>query len=198
MFRPVIRAATPDDRAALYDICLRTGDAGSDATHLYPDPHLIGSVFVGPYLSLDGCIGFVALDASSRPAGYALAALDTASFERECATKWWPSLRLRYPDPGGVATSPDERLMARIHHPPTTDPAITGAYPAHLHLDLLPSLQGTGTGRRLMEQILETLGTAGVPGVHLGVDPANTNAIGFYTHMGFEAVANSDWMTRHV
>jgi hypothetical protein len=30
----VLRWAQPDDREALYEVCLRTGDAGNDARHL--------------------------------------------------------------------------------------------------------------------------------------------------------------------
>jgi hypothetical protein len=34
---PPIRPARPDDRAAVYEICLRTGDAGGDARGRFAD-----------------------------------------------------------------------------------------------------------------------------------------------------------------
>ena len=61
-------------------------------------------------------------------------------------------------------------------------------YPAHLHIDLLPRLQGRGVGRRLVDTLLDALRRRGVPGVHLGVDAANTRAIGFYEHVGFAPI----------
>ena len=57
----LIRSAVADDRDALYDICLRTGDAGSDATALYRDPELIGAIWAGPYLALEPDLSFVAV-----------------------------------------------------------------------------------------------------------------------------------------
>lgn len=39
-----VRRATPADRAALFRVCLETGNAGEDATALYPtDPEGLGA-----------------------------------------------------------------------------------------------------------------------------------------------------------
>jgi ribosomal protein S18 acetylase RimI-like enzyme len=67
----------------------------------------------------------------------------------------------------------------------TEDAQVTAAYPAHLHIDLLPELQGRGIGRRLIDTVLDRLREASVPGVQLGVDPRNTSAQAFYTRLGF-------------
>ncbi len=80
---PQIREVVVSDLDALYEVCLRTGDSGSDASALYKDPRLLGEVYVGPYVMLDGAIGLTAVD-SVGPGGYALAAIDTRGFER-CA-----------------------------------------------------------------------------------------------------------------
>ena len=58
------------------------------------------------------------------------------------------------------------------------------AYPAHLHIDLLPPFQGGGHGRALMETFYAAAARAGAPGVHLTVMAANTRALGFYRHLG--------------
>ena len=71
-----VRAAEPSDRDALYEVCLLTGDAGRDATALYPDRSLLGDVFVGPYLALCPDLALVADDGTGA-AGYALGALET-------------------------------------------------------------------------------------------------------------------------
>ena len=63
------------------------------------------------------------------------------------------------------------------------------AYPAHLHIDLEARARGRGLGRVLIEGLLTDLRARGVPGVHLGVDVANANAIAFYRHLGFRDVA---------
>jgi ribosomal protein S18 acetylase RimI-like enzyme len=39
-----------------------------------------------------------------------------------------------------------------------------------------------------MDTLVDALRGRGVAGVHLGVDPANHRAIGFYRHLGFEYV----------
>ena len=58
-------------------------------------------------------------------------------------------------------------------------------YPAHLHIDLLPSAQGQGWGRALMDRFLAQLRAAGVAGVHLGVATVNLRAVAFYARLGF-------------
>ena len=50
--RPLVDSYRPADRAALYDVCLRTGDLGADARTTYTDPDLLGHVYLGAYLEL--------------------------------------------------------------------------------------------------------------------------------------------------
>lgn len=184
---PRIRPVATTDPAevdSLYDICLRTGDGGKDATALYGDPRLLGEVYLGAYLQLEPDLAFV-LDSPDGPLGYVLGARDTLAFEAACQRSWWPQLRERYPLGRFPKESPDERLVRLMHSPHPADPAVVGEYPAHLHIDILPAGQGGGNGRRLMEHLLEALRTAGAPGVHLGVATANRQAVGFYQHLGF-------------
>jgi ribosomal protein S18 acetylase RimI-like enzyme len=178
-----IRPYQSGDEPALYEVCLRTGDAGRDATGLYDDPRLLGHLYVGPYLALAPELAFVLADAGT-PVGYVLGALDTDRFAAACEVSWWPPLRRRYPDPADPRT-PDQRLAALIHHPPAQSAEVTARYPSHLHIDLLPAAQGRGHGRALMRRLLDALAAAGSPGVHLGVARDNENAIGFYRRLGF-------------
>ena len=60
------------------------------------------------------------------------------------------------------------------------------AYPSHLHIDLLERAQGRGYGRRMIEQVMDTLRRRGSPGAHLGVSMMNTPAFGFYERLGFK------------
>jgi ribosomal protein S18 acetylase RimI-like enzyme len=157
------------------------------ATALYRDPALLGEVYVGPYLRFAPEHALVGVD-DAGVAGYVLGAPDTAAFEALCEQSWWPSLRDRYPLDLFPSDSPDGRIVHLIHNPPTASPDVVERYPAHLHIDLLPRLQGQGDGRRLLTALLESLATAGAPGVHLGVSTTNQRAIGFYRRMGFTEV----------
>ncbi|MBD5786079.1 GNAT family N-acetyltransferase [Cellulosimicrobium terreum] len=189
-----IRPARVDDPAEvdrLYDICLRTGESGLDATDLYDDPRLLGEVYLGAYLALEPDLAFV-LDDAGRAAGYVLGARDTAAFEATCEREWWPALRERYPLGSFPPGSRDEALVRQVHAPYTTDPTVVAEHPAHLHVDLLPTAQGGGNGRRLLGTLFDALRVAGVPGVHLGVARDNESAVGFYRHLGFTELSGSE------
>jgi ribosomal protein S18 acetylase RimI-like enzyme len=183
-----LRFARAEDEAALYEICLRTGDSGADASRLYSDPRLLGEVYVGPYLRLEPGFAFVAEDADG-VAGYALGALDTTDFEQRCERLWWPELRRRHPAGSAPVGTPDATMVGLIHQPPRASRSVTERYPSHLHIDLLPRTQGRGVGRLLIEHLLRALSAAGSPGVHLGVGRANERAVGFYRRMGFTVAA---------
>ena len=185
-----IRPARPDDRADLYEICLRTGDAGQDATGRYDDPDLLGEVYVGPYLALEPRFAFVVTldeEPEGHSQGYCLGALDSGQFAQRCEREWWPALRAQYPL-DSARREADQALVRVIHQPPSAPTRLTDRYPSHLHIDLLPSLQGQGAGRALLERLLAALADAGSPGVHLGVATENTHAIGFYQRLGFAEV----------
>ena len=65
-------------------------------------------------------------------------------------------------------------------------------YPAHLHIDLLPDAQGAGHGRALIDTFRAAAAEAGAPALHVGVDPANTRALGFYARLGFTPIPVAD------
>lgn len=184
----VIRPARSDDDAEvarLYEICLRTGAAGSDATAQYTDPKLLGHVYVGPYLAYRSKLAFVLADAADVPQGYVLGVADTYEFEQQLAEQWWPALRSWYPRDSYPAGTADGGVVGLIHGWKPTPEVVLADYSAHLHIDLLPAAQGGGNGRRLLEHLLDELRARGVGGVHLGVDAENERAIGFYRHLGF-------------
>jgi ribosomal protein S18 acetylase RimI-like enzyme len=182
---PRIETAGLHDLPGAYRVCLLAGDAGRDASPLHRDPDLLGHVFVGPYITAGTGTQRVVVD-DEGVAGYLLSTDDTLAFETWAETTWWPPLRERYPprDDG----SRDAELIAQIHAPERTPEALAKAYPAHLHIDLLERVRGLGVGRALIDGLLVELHGRGIRGVHLGVDEANANAIGFYEHLGFVEV----------
>jgi ribosomal protein S18 acetylase RimI-like enzyme len=178
-----MRPGTAHDAPGVYRVCLLTGAAGGDASALHDDPDLLGHLWAGPYLAFPDAVTRVVHD-DHGVAGYCLAVPDTARFERWVDEAWLPPLRERHPVGSGT-TPADAALVDRFHHPTRTDAALLGAYPAHLHVDLLPRLQGQGWGRRVVAAVLEELADAGATGVHLGVDESNTGAHAFYERLGF-------------
>jgi ribosomal protein S18 acetylase RimI-like enzyme len=183
----VLRAYRPDDLEALYTIALRTGDNGADASAAYADPKMVGHIYAAPYAVLEPGLAFVVEDAEG-VAGYIVGALDTHAFERRLERDWWPALRAAYADPSGTPPegwSADERRCFQIHHPDRTPRRVSEPWPSHLHINLLPRLQGQGFGRRLIDRWLRAAADAGSTGAHLGVGGPNTRGVRFYRGYGF-------------
>jgi len=183
----VIRGVEARDLGDLYRICLLTGDAGQDASALYRDPELVGHCFAAPYAVLEPGSGYVAQDGDG-VGGYILGARDTLAFEASLEADWWPDLRPRYPPPTGdpAGWSLDDQRAWQIHNPRPPPARITGPYASHLHIDLLPRLQGRGLGKAMIDTWLDRMRQLGSPGAHLGVSRQNHRAIRFYQRYGFE------------
>lgn len=184
-----IRGFRAGDEAALADICLRTADAGADATGMLSNDAIWGEIFVLPYVARHPECAFV-VESDGIVAGYLVIAPDTDPFETWFATEWWPTRGAAFARPGstpreaGILAYADARRAGR--EPYGTE------YPAHLHIDLLPSLQGQGWGRRLIETAISTLRDRGVPGLHLVAAADNTAALAFYDRLGFTRLASAE------
>lgn len=184
------RQPSPADLPALYRVCLLTGDAGSDASALHDDPDLLGHHWAGPQAVHDPAMCEVVED-DEGVVGYLVGVASTSDFEEWCEREWWPALRERY-RLGLERREADMELVRSIHRPDRTPQTITGPFPGHFHVNLLPRAQWQGLGRMLIERLIDRLEQRGIAGVHLGVEPANARAIGFYRHLGFTEVAVED------
>jgi GNAT superfamily N-acetyltransferase len=202
---PVIRRYRDSDHDAVYDICVRTADAGQDARGQYHTDDLMPDLFAAPYLFLEPDFAFVlaapgssagasasgasasgASASGDRAAGYVLGTPDTAAFARAYRDRWIPRLAGRYPVPPQPPVTPDEQMLALHYRPERMIWPGLAQYPAHLHIDLLPPFQGAGHGRALMETFCAAAAAAaGAGGVHVSVLAANTPALGFYHRLGF-------------
>jgi ribosomal protein S18 acetylase RimI-like enzyme len=182
-----IRLYEPRDLADLYEICVRTGASGDDATGRYDSDDLLGDIFAAPYAILEPELAFV-VDTGDRVAGYLVATADTPAFVERYREEWLPRFDARYPlvEPAVTAT---QKMIARGHNPDSMIAPGTELFPAHLHIDLLPELQGHGFGRTLMRTLLAELRQRDVPGVHLGVGIGNHGARAFYARLGFRPLA---------
>jgi ribosomal protein S18 acetylase RimI-like enzyme len=190
----IIRPYQSTDRDAVALICLRTAAGGGDAAGVYSDDTLMPEVFALPYVEYAPELAFVVSD-GRRVLGYVIGVADTAAFIEWWKREWAPGFAARHPSPG----APTE------HEPGFTEAELIGAgadpermripeladYPAHLHIDLLPELQGQGYGRRLIDTLRAALAECGVPAVHLSMDAANTGARAFYDRLGFHELPSS-------
>ena len=180
---PIIRPYRPSDRAAMYEICLKTADAGADATGILSDGALWGDLFAVPYVDRHPDLAWIVESDDHRPIGYIVATDDTDAFNAWFREEWWPALEGRYPRPAEALSREDRLIESGYTRAPGADPN-TADYPAHLHIDLLPETQGQGLGRRLIETLFGELERRGVRGLHLGMDPNNTGAAAFYERIG--------------
>jgi ribosomal protein S18 acetylase RimI-like enzyme len=188
---PVIRPYRESDLLAVYDICLRTADAGGDARGKYRSDDLMPDLFAGPYVFLEPELAFV-LDAGGQAVGYVLGTVDTASFVRAYRERWIPRLAGRYPPLADPLGTPDDEMIALHHNPERMLLPELADYPAHLHIDLLPGYQGAGHGRALIENFVTALAEAGCSAGHLGALTENARALGFYRRIGFHPIDVAD------
>lgn len=180
-----VRPAQLSDLPYLYDICLKTGLHGGDASDVLSDPYIIGQYFAAPYLFFEPELCFV-FDIDRIPVGYIVGTSDTQAFNDWFNSHWLPQLRHKYPYSAGQSSL--EHFLYDIIHEGAIAPDFTDQYPAHLHIDLLPAGQGRGVGKQLIQTFVETLNAKQVPGLHLGVSLANVRACGFYRKMGFHEI----------
>lgn len=178
-----IRPYRPADRDALYDVCVRTADAGGDATGILSDDRLWGDLFAVPYAERHPDLAWVVETDDARVIGYLVATDDTDAFYAWFRDVWWPALSSRFPQPEQPSTREEHMIAYGYSRAPGVEP-LAAEYPAHLHIDLLPETQGQGWGRQLIITLFDELARRGVAGLHLGLDPKNTGAAAFYTRLG--------------
>lgn len=187
---PRIRPYRPADRAAMYDICVKTADAGGDATGILSDDDLWGNLFAVPYVERHPDLAWVVESDDERVVGYIVATDDTDAFAQWFRDEWWPAFHERHPRPAQAVTRGERMVEYGYSRAPGTEPN-AAEYPAHLHIDLLPETQAQGLGRRLIETLFAELTRRGVRGLHLGMDPNNTGAAAFYERLGMEQLPAS-------
>ncbi|QAY71012.1 GNAT family N-acetyltransferase [Xylanimonas protaetiae] len=210
----VLRRYTPTDRDAVREVCIRTGAAGGDARGRYSDDSLMPDVYALPYVDLEPTTAFVVVRTDDVPVppddavlrvpdgvlvGYVIAAPDTVAFVDRWPREWTPGFLERHPAPapapesGGPGYTEAALWRDGVHPERMLSPGaeVLTAYPAHLHIDLLPRAQGQGWGRRLVARLCAELADRGVPGVHLSYDAANTDARAFYDRLGFVELPGS-------
>ncbi|KAK6417372.1 hypothetical protein LTR95_017348 [Oleoguttula sp. CCFEE 5521] len=188
--RPI---SLPSDRSALDHIfrvtcgeSLKTEPSWTISSYLWCHPY--------PLLSPSTC--FVLDPGNSEgPVGYILSTPNTRQFAKDWTEKYVPSLdRKLLPEPDvNVSEAVDDKptqLLQLLYGDPEkalnfSYPGLVDTWPGHLHIDILPSHQGQGWGRKLIDTLLEALRAEGCKGVHLGMEAGSLGALKFYTKLGF-------------
>ena len=175
---------TLSDLSGVYRVCLLTGRSGRDASALHDDPDLLGHVWAGAYLVFPDAVSRVLHD-DRGVAGYCVGVPDTAALDDWLEEVWLPPLRERYPDRQRQHTRRRRARRAAAPPHPLGCRAAGDAPGAPPRRPPSPP-PGPGLGApRVVAAVLDALGEAGAPGVHLGVDEENTGAHAFYDRLGF-------------
>lgn len=145
--------------------------------------------------------------------GYIIGTTNTQTFVERYRTEHLISVDLPTSvSPENASSSSEENklrnVFLRILHEPegmlhAKHPRFLERYPAHLHVDILPSYQRQGYGGILMSEFLKELCKKEVNGVHLGMRADNTLAGKFYKKHGFEESADikmdgTTWMVKEL
>nr|WP_246577261.1 hypothetical protein [Actinospica durhamensis] len=143
-----VRRYRDEDAKAVADICVRTADAGQDATGIYADPAILDHLFAAPYAALDPQLAFVLDDGSGRAVGYVLGTDDTHRFADRFRDEWLPRVAGRHAAaPEGDPVGPDELMAWLLHNPDRLKVAGLEGYPGHLHIESIccPATSAGGT-----------------------------------------------------
>ena len=199
----IIRPYAAGDRVAVRRICCDTADAGRPVEAFFDDRELIADLLMNYYTDFEPASAWVAEQAggpaiAGEVVGYLTGCRDTGRFRRImfwCIVPralfkafwrgtWW-----------AVST----RRLIRCNLPiwwrslgNWTMPL--AGYPAHLHINLRPGMQGQGVGRQLINQFLAQLRSAGISGVHLSTREDNMAALAFFKKMGFARLDRRPFM----
>ena len=140
---PSVRGYLPGDRDAVYDVCVRTGDAGNDARGKFRQEDLLPDIYTGPYVELEPELAFV-LDDGGTAVGYVIGTADTEAFVRSYRQHWIPRLADRYRAPSKTPANAEEELVTRAFSPGQMLDTGSGTVPGPpAHRSLAP-LSGSG------------------------------------------------------
>lgn len=132
-------------------------------------------------------------DGSGKAVGYVLCAPDTPAFARRFREEFLHVVKehgIEQPAESEAVKDLATQLRRDVFYPEnmlqSDFPSLVEQYPAHLHVDILPSHQGQEWGYKMITILLQKLQADQISGVHLGMSAANHRAGKFYDRLGFE------------
>lgn len=186
----IIRKSRINDIEQLSKISLSTAIAGEDGSKYFYNKSLVSEYYCEPYVLHDRESCFV-VEEGNNCCGYIVGTKNSYDFYRWFNREWLVKLREKYKN--AVFLSEHEEIIFKILSNDVKALDYFDKYPAHLHINILKSMQGKSVGKKLMSAFLDKLVADKIRGVHLGVDIKNKKAIGFYDHMGFSIIQENDW-----
>ena len=111
-----IRRYRDGDRAAVYEVCVETADAGRGVRGRYSTDDLVPDTVAGPYLFLEPGHAYV-LDNGERAVGYVIGTASTPDFVAAYQQRWLPRLRIRYQPPSSSPVTEEEHRLKLMFHP---------------------------------------------------------------------------------
>ena len=111
-----IRRYRDGDRAAVYEVCVATADAGRGVRGRYSTDDLVPDTVAGPYLFLEPGHAYV-LDNGERAVGYVIGTASTPDFVAAYQQRWLPRLQVRYRPLCGPPVTEEEHRLKLMFHP---------------------------------------------------------------------------------
>lgn len=186
----VIRPYEQRDREAVRRICFETGYMG-DPQWQWRDRRSFADLFSSYYTDAEPESALVA-ERAGVVEGYLLGCLDSKGAWSEDAIfkrlLWRRLIALRPSTAAFVWCSFSDVVRDRLKGHALPAPLRDDRWPAHLHVDLLPSVRGRGVGRTLLQSWLERLRRDNVPGCHVQTLAENARAIAAFSSVGFVAL----------
>ena len=186
-----IRRYRDGDWAAVYDVCVETGNAAQGVRGLYSTDDLLPDIFAGPYLFLEPEHAYV-LDNGERAVGYVIGTASTPDFVAAYRERWLPQMRGRYRPLSGPPVTEEDHRIDWMFHPERMLLAELAPHPAHLHINLLADYRGSGYGQAMVSTFLASVAASGAESCHLAVRQVNVIARRFYEKLGWRPVEVRD------
>lgn len=193
------RRYNPDtDLQAVVHIFRETADDSLKVEPLWT----VGSfIWCRPYLKLSPSTCFVVDDGNGRAVGYIIGTPDTRKFCDDWLKSYVPAMEPELnslPRIEARSSADEESITKRTNdliNKIRTNPhgLVFGSYaeqlqshPGHLHIDILPSHQRQGFGRKLIDAFKAAAKSEGCSGAYLGMIASNESAKNFYEAIGFK------------
>jgi GNAT superfamily N-acetyltransferase len=182
-----VRGFSEADRAQLLALSGRVGEDVPTAS-LWGHEESEAAVYLDPYMDLEPESLFVAV-ADGSLVGYLAGCLDSSAFptESERVEEAVRKHRLIFRPRAAAffARALADVAWAALRREPTAGDFDDPRWPAHLHINVVPAVRGTGVADGLMERWLDRLREAGSPGCHLQTLAENHRAVRFFERVGF-------------
>jgi ribosomal protein S18 acetylase RimI-like enzyme len=186
----IIRECRIEDIKDLSNVALRTAMAGKDGQDFFYNKDLISQYYCEPYIRYDSQYCFT-VEENNICCGYTVGTSNSYEFYKWFNETWLVKLRDQYLNCKSIS-SEEDRILQLIKED-VEIPDYLKQYPAHLHINLLDTMQGKSIGKKLILTLLQKFAEDNIKGVHLGVQIDNLRAIGFYKHLGFKVIEEQPW-----